>query len=240
MKKKILIVIFILLILIISVTIYFYLKNKDNKEIEIDEIKKEEQLTEEEKNEIDKIKQETGKQGETEIYEIQDSYNTQIATVKSSVKYKVAFAGMIKKDFPKMDELNLIIEEYHPKYAGIWIDENNREEFLKYLSEIANSEYKIDENGYLRIENKNTPNSVDKKIEKIIKGKELSIISISSVCYIVDEITGEILDQPFEKIDQYQTYEYFEDGDKKIIFITENSKKQMTSKEIIQSVINLL
>ena len=79
----------------------------------------------------------------------------------------------------------------------------------------------------------------DKKIEEIINGNKLYIIDISSTCYIVDEITGEILDYNFEDMDEYQTYQYFEDGDKKIIFITENQNNQLTVKEIIESVIEL-
>ena len=41
-------------------------------------------------------------------------------------------------------------------------------------------------------------------------------------------------------MDEYQTYQYFEDGDKKIIFITENQNNHLTVKEIIESVIELL
>ena len=77
------------------------------------------------------------------------------------------------------------------------------------------------------------------EIEEIINGNKLYIIDISSTCYIVDEITGEILDYNFEDMDEYQTYQYFEDGDKKIIFITENQNNQLTVKEIIESVIEL-
>ena len=108
------------------------------------------------------------------------------------------------------------------------------------LKEITNSEYEINENGYLKIKNKNNQNENDKKIEKVIKGDKLYILRNSSVTYIVDEVTGEILDYNFEEMDQYQTYEYFEDNNKMIIFINENKEKQMSKKEIIQSIIDLM
>ena len=40
-------------------------------------------------------------------------------------------------------------------------------------------------------------------------------------------------------MDEYPTYQYSKDGDKKIIFITENQNNQLTVKEIIESVIEL-
>ena len=80
----------------------------------------------------------------------------------------------------------------------------------------------------------------DKKIEKAINGDKIYSITISSKCYIVDEITGEIQDYSFEDMDEYQTYEYFEDEEKMIICITENINKQLDDKEIMKSVIDLL
>ena len=218
--------------------------NKENtenveKEIQITTSTQEEsQISSEKKTEII---EETGKQGDSDLYEIQEGEdNIKIATIKSSVKYKVAFAGMIKNRVPEKEELDDVLEENHPKYAGIWIKSESQSEFLKYISSVTKSEYEINEKGYLKIKNKKKQNNYDKKIEEIINGNKLYIIDISSTCYIVDEITGEILDYNFEDMDEYQTYQYFEDGDKKIIFITENQNNQLTVKEIIESVIELL
>lgn len=217
--------------------------NKENienseKEIQITTSTQEEsQISSEKKTEII---EETGKQGDSDLYEIQEGEDSvKIATIKSSVKYKVAFAGMIKNKVPEKEELDDILEKNHPKYAGIWVKSESQSEFLKYISSVTKSEYEINENGYLKIKNKKNQNEYDKKIEEIINGNKLYIIDISSTCYIVDEITGEILDYNFEDMDEYQTYQYFEDGDKKIIFITENQNNQLTVKEIIESVIEL-
>lgn len=215
-------------------------ENTENveKEIQITTSTQEEsQISDEEKTEII---EETGKQGDYDLYEIQEGEDSvKIATIKSSVKYKVAFAGMIKNKVPEKEELDDLLEKNHPKYAGIWIKSESQSEFLKYISSVTKSEYEINENGYLKIKNKKNQNEYDKKIEEIINGNKLYIIDISSTCYIVDEITGEILDYNFEDMDEYQTYQYFEDGDKKIIFITENQNNQLTVKEIIESVIEL-
>ena len=260
-RKKVIICI-IICILIISVIVIYNIKkendnnssenikqeeksddNKENienseKEIQITTSTQEEsQISSEEKTEII---EETGKQGDSDLYEIQEGEDSvKIATIKSSVKYKVAFAGMIKNRVPEKEELDNVLEEKHPRYSGIWIKSESQSEFLKYISSVTKSEYEINEKGYLKIKNKKKQNDYDKKIEEIINGNKLYIIDISSTCYIVDEITGEILDYNFEDMDEYQTYQYFEDGDKKIIFITENQNNQLTVKEIIESVIEV-
>lgn len=207
------------------------------KEIEVPNENKEN----DEPQEIDTLKENTGKTGDTNLYEIQEGDNNiKIATIKSSIKYKVAFAGMIENKAPEMSKLDNILQEKHPKYAGIWIYEKDRNDVLEMLKEITESEYKIDEDGYLKIVSSKKQNENDKTLENAINGEKLYIIRNSSLCYIVDEITGEILDYNFEKLDRYQTYEYFQDDDKTIIFMNENTKKQMTSKEIMQSVIDLM
>ena len=129
--------------------------NKENtenveKEIQITTSTQEESpISDEEKTEII---EETGKQGDYDLYEIQEGEDSvKIATIKSSVKYKVAFAGMIKNKVPEKEELDDLLEKNHPKYAGIWIKSESQSEFLKYISSVTKSEYEINENGYLKI-----------------------------------------------------------------------------------------
>ena len=147
---------------------------------------------------------------------------------------------MIKDRQPNKNELDEIMEENHPQKAGIWIYEKDRKNFLDLLKNITKSEYEITSDGYLKIVDIKNTNENDKKIQKIINGDKLFVIRISSICYIIDDITGEILDYNFEQIDEYQTYEYFKDEDKMIIFITQNKEKQLEEKEIIQSIIDLM
>lgn len=245
-KNNYLIIILIVILILIGVIIFFAIKDKGDK---IDNFvvgeKNEEAKSEEEKKiekeEVNTLKEESGKTGDSELYEIQEGYNNiKIVTIKSSIKYQVAFSGIIKGQKPEMNELDGLVQKNHPQYAGIWIYENDREKMLELLKKVTNSEYKIDENGYLKIVNKNIQNENDKKIEKAINGEKIYILRNSSTCYIVDEVTGEILDYCFEELDRYQTYEYFQDGNKLIIFMTENRENQLEDKEIIQSVIDLI
>lgn len=221
-------------------------KEKQNTILKDEEIKEEIKEDNNEKEEISQEKleeliKETGKQGENELYEVQEGENNvKVATIKSSIKYKVAFAGMIKGSKPEKEELDNILNNDQPREKGIWIYEKDRTEFLKYLSSVTLAKYSIDKNGYLKIEDKSNQNDYDKKIEKAINGKKIYSITISSKCYIVDEITGEIQDYSFEDMDEYQTYEYFEDGEKMLVYITENINNQLDNREIIESVIDLL
>lgn len=247
-NKKLITFILILLLIILIIIAFAFLQHKkdknENNQIEtniFEEVDKN-QISYQENVTVDELKNEVGATGNTDIYEIQQEYDGRnIITVKANIKYKVAFAGMIKKSTPKMEELDEILNKNHPKENGIWIEKQSRDKILEiFNNNKVNSRYIIDDNGYLKIEDKNNQNEIDKKLEEIINGNEQYILDISSVCYIVDEITGEILDYNFENMDKYQTYEYFEDNDKMIIFITQNKNNLLTNVEIFNSIIKLL
>lgn len=246
-NKKVIafIIIAFIIILIIIFALFQHKKDKDkNNQIEaniIEEIDKN-QIAYQENVTVDELKNEIGATGNTDIYEVQQEYDGRnIITVKANIKYKVAFAGMIKKSTPKMEELDEILNKNLPRENGIWVEEQSRDKILEmFNNDKVNSKYVIDGDGYLKIQDKNSQNEIDKKLEKIINGNKQYILDISSVCYIVDEITGEILDYNFENMDKYQTYEYFEDNDRMIIFITQNKANLLTDADIFNSVIELL
>ena len=248
--KKIVLIILIIILLFGMVLSMIFVKNKSkenqNTILKKEEINEEIKEGSDEKEEtsqehLEELIKETGKQGENDLYEVQEGENNiKVATIKGSIKYKVAFAGMIKGSMPYKEELDNVFDNNQPRKKGIWIYEKDRTKFLKYLSSVTLSKYSIDENGYLQIDNKNNQNDYDKNMEKAINGDKIYSITISSKCYIVDEITGEIQDYSFEDMDEYQTYEYFEDEEKMIICITENINKQLDDKEIMKSVIDLL
>lgn len=198
------------------------------------------ELSEEETEQVNEIKTDLGFTGNTDLYEVQENYGVKVAVVKPSIKYKVAFSGMIKKQIPEMNELDNIIKENHPKYAGIYVEENSKEKFLELIHNNTKSTYKFNDQGYLRIDNKNSQNENDKILEQCINGNKLYILSISSNCYIVDDVTGEILSYNFEKLDKYKTYEYFNDNDKFIIFLTENNNNLLSTDEITNSFYSLI
>ena len=246
-KNKKVIILVVLLIMFVAILVLLFNKRiqKDNnqnnfeqygEQVDKNQIEYQPDVT------VEEIKNEIGATGNTDIYEVEQEYDGRnILAVKPSIKYKVAFAGMIKNAKPSMSELDNIMEEKLPHKTGIWVEEKSRDKILEIFNDgDVNSKYLIDDDGYLKIDRKNNQNENDKKIEKIIKGKKQYILDISSVCYIVDDITGEILDYNFENMDKYQTYEYFEDGDKSIVFVTENSTNVLTNLEIFESIIKLL
>lgn len=245
-KKKIIIFTVILLIILIVISILLFNKrtktsdNQNNFEQYGEQVDKN-QMEYQSDVTVEELKNEIGATGNTDIYEVEQEYDGRsVITVKPSIKYKVAFAGMIKNAKPSMSELDNIVNERLPNKAGIWVEEKSRDKILELFNNgDVNSKYLIDDDGYLKIDSKKNQNDNDKKIEKIINGKKQYILDISSVCYIVDNITGEILDYNFENMDKYQTYEYFEDGDKYIVFVTKNSNNVLTNLEIFKSIINL-
>lgn len=245
-KNKKVIILVVLLIMFVAILVLLFNKRiqKDNnqnnfeqygEQVDKNQIEYQPDVT------VEEIKNEIGATGNTDIYEVEQEYDGRnILAVKPSIKYKVAFSGMIKNAKPSMSELDNIMEEKLPHKTGIWVEEKSRDKILEIFNDgDVNSKYLIDDDGYLKIDRKNNQNDNDKKIEKIIKGKKQYILDISSVCYIVDDITGEILDYNFENMDKYQTYEYFEDKDKYIVFVTENSNNVLTNLEIFKSIINL-
>ena len=245
-KNKKVIILVVLLIMFVAILVLLFNKRiqKDNnqnnfeqygEQVDKNQIEYQPDVT------VEEIKNEIGATGNTDIYEVEQEYDGRnILAVKPSIKYKVAFAGMIKNAKPSMSELDNIMEEKLPHKTGIWVEEKSRDKILEIFNDgNVNSKYLIDDDGYLKIDRKNNQNENDKKIEKIIKDKKQYILDISSVCYIVDDITGEILDYNFENMDKYQTYEYFEDSNKSIVFITENLTNILTNLEIFESIIKL-
>lgn len=192
---------------------------------------------------LEELKEEYKITGESELFEVQtENDGRKVLNIKPSINYKVAFCGMIKNMKPKMEELDKIFENNYPTKKGIWIKEIDREKILNYLNnnQFLHSKYKIDEEGYLNILEKNNQTDIDKKIQKLIMGDKQYIFSISSKCYMVDSVTGEIVENPYNELEKYQTYEYFKDEERMIIFITENKDSKMTKDEIFESVIDLL
>lgn len=199
--------------------------------------------TEEPQNEstVEELKEATGTTGDSQIYQVEEEYDgRKVLAVKPSIQTKVAFAGMIQNAQPTMADAERIATEKLPKNAGIWINETSRESCLKMLNEVLDSTYETDENGYLKITNKEKQNQYDKKLEQIIQSDKQYLIDISSTCYTVDQLTGEIGPYLYSELDPYQTYYYLQDTDRTIIFLTENAEGKLTNAEIIQSVIDLI
>ena len=173
----------------------------------------------------------------TSLYEVKKEYDgREYITVKDSIKFKVALAGIIKKQKPELNKLDEELKKA-PKHTGIWIEESSRNEFLKIINEITNANYSIDEDGFLRQEESFIMNNYDKKINNILLKNELFVFAINSECYILDEVTGEITLYPFEEMDPHQGAEIFESNDKYIYVISQNKKGKTNIKETIENII---
>lgn len=251
-NKMVLVIVGCLIFLFFVLGVLFFMKTpvKDGEgfrnNIVIDNV-----YTELDKNEIQyqddtsvgDLKEQTSMSGNDEIYEVQEEYDgRKVLSVKANLKYKVAFAGMITEKIPKLQELDKILEQFLPKYSGVWVDKNSRDKVVELFngSEKSSSKYFVDGDGFLRISDKSLQTDFDKKIESAINGDRQFILSISSVCYIVDDVSGEILDYNFEIMDRYQIYEYFEDEDKCIVFVNENSYGQLSDLEMFESIVERL
>lgn len=258
-KKKVILITSSILIVIICCIIVVLMKNTTylesnyKNEVEIEQFEeetekvnkedsniKQEMIESEENNEVEELKKSTGVKGNSSIYEIQTEFEGQkILTVKKSVRFKTVFAGIIKKGLPQLSELDDIFNKNYPNKKGIWIEKNSRSKVLELLNNGSNNKYNINNDGYLQIKNKTPQNEIDKKIEKAINGNKTIILNISSVCYIVDDMTGNIENYNFEENDKSQTHEYFENEDNLIIFITENKENQLDKIKILENIVQL-
>lgn len=243
MKKIIIQIILIIIVLGFIIAGITYLINKNNKKNELDakyeELKNESVMYDESAN-IEELKEEYNMEGDSELYEIQTEYDgRKVLTVKSSENYKVTFAGLIKKAKPTLDEASQIFEEQYPTQNGIWIEPESREKILNYLNSELKSKYEIDENGYIKIAEYQKTNN-DEILKNIIAGEKQYIIGISGITYYIDPLTGEIFDNPYEEFDSNQTYSYFTDENKMIIYIPENKDNYLDNNEIFESIIKLI
>lgn len=240
MKKKI-IIISILLIIVVGIIIGVFARKKKNNEdiINYDELKQNSEMYNESAT-LEDLKKEYGATGDENLYDIETEYDgRKVLAIKASENFKVAFAGLVENRKITLEEATKIFDDEYPTNNGIWVEEKSREKILNYLNQNLNSKYEIDKNGYLTISSKKN-SDYDNKIEKIINSNKQYIIGINSKKYYIDAISGEILDNPFEEFDKYQTYAYCQDDDKIVICITENTSKKLSNKEIFDSVVSLM
>ena len=245
MKKKINIfliliitVVIILLFAIIKQKIYY---SKDVKYVSVDYEKLEENnenKTIEDESKVKSIAEENGANiNNFDIYDIKTEYDgREYIAIKDSISFKIALAGAIKKDKPKLDNLDEEIKKA-PTHSGIWIEDKSREKVLEHIKQITKGDYKIDQDGFL-IQNENLiMNNYDKKIRQILLTNELYVFTVNSECYILDEITGEIVLYPFEEMDPHQSVEVFESNKKHLFFISEGKLGKTSIKDSIQKIL---
>ena len=241
MIKKIAIVLSIILIISIIFFIVFY-QNKTGSEEQISSLpvtyeeEKEEEVNEQEQEQITQIIENQGLEADENIYEIATEYDgREVVIVKPNIQYQVALAGMLKKEKPEFSEINDLLEQA-PTHTGIWIEQDSREKFLAILKNITNANYEINDEGFLVQNTTWNMNNYDKEIKQMLSDEILYVFAISSKTYIVDEVTGEIQEYPFEEMDPYTEYEYFASENKEMFVINTNSYDKVDQEEILKNI----
>ena len=127
-KNKKVIILVVLLMMFVAILVLLFNKRiqKDNnqnnfeqygEQVDKNQIEYQPDVT------VEEIKNEIRATGNTDIYEVEQEYDGRnILAVKPSIKYKVAFAGMIKNAKPSIKELDNIVEEKLPHKTGIWVE----------------------------------------------------------------------------------------------------------------------
>lgn len=221
--KTIFILLVILLIIILGITIIV-----SNQE------KEEEQQAQTEQ--IEEIKNETGATADTNIYEVGTEYDDrEVLYVKPEVQMQTVWAGIEKSTSPTEEETNSLWDT-KPTKTGIWISPNSREAFITILQDNEVMNFAIDEEGYL-YKKETSQNDVARRIEEMVNSNIIYIIDISGICYIRDEMTGEIVEYPFEQMDPYQVCEPYYYENNIILEITTNTAGKLTNQEILSAII---
>lgn len=246
-KKKILIIVLVIVILLIVgiiVTVNILNKGKENTNsenitspevpgVEIDK----NQVDYDNTTTVEELKDFTGASGDTELYEVTTEYDgRQVLKIKDNKQYDVAIAGIIKQGKPEFSEVKSL-KEKGPNKTGIWISEKSRTDFLNLLEAQTNSQYSINDEGYLEIKDKSSQNEIDKKLESLTSSNKQFVIDISGTDYIIDSVTGEIVENPFEQLDAYQAFDYIANDGSYIIVVTTNKEKALQKSEILNSII---
>ena len=246
MNKKIIICIFsIILVILIIAGVILVNKNSDTGSgkkplpVDYENENKEENIVEEKETQekITNMIENQGFSANENMYELAEEYDgRQTLIVKSSIQYKVALSGMLKKEKPEFQEIDELLKKA-PSHTGIFIEENSRKEFLDILKDIVNGSYDIDEDGFLVKKQVLIPNDYDKIILDMISNGSLYVFDINSVTYLVDQVTGEITEYPFEEMDPYQEYEYFESDNKYMFIISKNNQEKISKKEALKNIL---
>ena len=190
-----------------------------------------------EKEKIERLKQETGITGNTDLYFVGKEYDGREAlAIKPEVSFQVAFAGVLEKEKPTFENLSAVLEQL-PKKSGIWVEENSREKWIEILNQVTGNSYKIDEKGFVIKESGQADNKYSKAIDEMIESTHTYIIAIQTSCYVVDIVTGEITENLFEQMDPYQVCEVFQEGENQLFVITTNLEKRITNQEIVDTMI---
>lgn len=187
-------------------------------------------------NIIENIKNEINSTADTNMFQVETEYDGRpIIQIKPEIQYTTVLAGIIENKKPEESEIEEILKKA-PTETGVWISEQSRENFLNLLSKNNINNFSIDDNGYLKIDKTSNDNN-SKQLENMINSEYLYIIDMSGTCYMRDDVSGEIIEYPFEEMDPYQLIEPFSDENNIIFVMTTNSESLMTDEEMLDGLL---
>lgn len=187
-------------------------------------------------NIIENIKNEINSTADTNMFQVETEYDGRpIIQIKPEVQYTTVLAGIIENKKPEESEIEEILKKA-PTETGVWISEQSRENFLNLLSKNNINNFSIDDNGYLKIDKTSNDNN-SKQLENMINSEYLYIVDMSGTCYMRDDVSGEIIEYPFEEMDPYQLIEPFSDENNIIFVMTTNSESLMTDEEMLDGLL---
>lgn len=239
MSKKIIFFFIVISIVILVALIYLYNGNNDGKK-ESGQIDLEKYQSLDEEDNIMNLKEQYGITGKNEMYTIKEEYDgRKVLTIKPSIQYKVIMAGILNQKKPDLEHIDELLQN-EPKQNGIWVSKDARGRIEEIIESVTKNDYTIDQNGYLKPENEYIKNNYDEKLKKLIASSKLFSIDIKNYYYVVDDVTGEIVQYLFEEMDPYTPFEYFEDNDKTIFIISSNSKGKNNYNKILEEIIECM
>ncbi len=189
--------------------------------------------------EIAALKEEVGSNADSNLYQVAEEYDgKKTIVIKPSIQFQVALAGALKKAKPEEGEIEQRLKTISNK-AGIWITEPSREAFKHMLEACDIKGFTINEKGYLEKEGTSIveQNTLSQQLEQILQNGKTYIIDIAGTCYMRDDVSGEIIEYPFEQMDPYQICEPFTSGNYVLLAVTSNRQNQLSLLEIIQAIL---
>ena len=235
MKKKIILLLIIICMVIVTLVIFnkITVTNKKKENEENSDISNNVEI-------IENIQKDINSTANTDLFEVVTEYDGKNSIrIKPDIQFNTVLAGIIKKDIPDENEINELIKNA-PTNTGIWINDNSREDFINLLESNNINSFEIDENGYLKKKN-NKDNELSNKVKiinQMVNSDELYIIDMSGKCYIRDDVSGEILEYPFEEMDPYQLAEPYYNDNVIILNITSNKNNYLSNEEILEGVLS--
>ena len=235
MKKKIILLLIIICMVIVTLVIFnkINVTNKKKENEENSDISNNVEI-------IENIQKDINSTANTDLFEVVTEYDGKNSIrIKPDIQFNTVLAGIIKKDIPDENEINELIKNA-PTNTGIWINDNSREDFINLLESNNINSFEIDENGYLKKKN-NKDNELSNKVKiinQMVNSDELYIIDMSGKCYIRDDVSGEILEYPFEEMDPYQLAEPYYNDNVIILNITSNKNNYLSNEEILEGILS--